>query len=192
MSPVQIQCIDLLIAGHSMEAAARKLNVSSRTIRRWKKEPEFAEELSENLNDLRDHLGCLSLASARQSHEKVQAAFDAVTPLLKDTDPNVVIRAAKAMTEMSVKMQKLLMAAEIHEQKMRAAAEKAQKSAPPVQATAPISGQNRTSAEASTLAPVSAPSAKAPEPGQFRTDGSFSGLPRMQVFDHQRLRFLQN
>ena len=45
LDPRQIQAIDLLVQGLNMEQTAQKIGVSSRTIRRWKQEAEFAGEL---------------------------------------------------------------------------------------------------------------------------------------------------
>ena len=146
MSPVQLQCIDLLVLGHSLENAARKLNISSRTIRRWKKEAEFATELREAIGDLREQIGCLTLATARQSAQYASAAFTAMLPLLEDKDPLVVMRAANVVTTMSLKMTKLMTVLENHEQKQAAAEAKlAAVSAP--KANEPESGQKRTSPE---------------------------------------------
>ena len=109
LDPRQVQAIDLLVQGWTMEAAAQKIGVSARSIRRWKQDAEFAGELREAIGEVLDNaqlrINPLILRAERQANR----SFRINDELLESTDYNVVSKACNHASNNAIKWIKLLL-----------------------------------------------------------------------------------
>lgn len=85
----------LLASGETVTATATKVNVSVRTLHRWKKNPKFRRLVNKLRADM------VSAASGKLADGMAQAA-DTLRGLLADPDSAVKMRAATKVIELSV------------------------------------------------------------------------------------------
>jgi hypothetical protein len=108
MTSDQLQAIGLLVSGLSSEQTAKKIGVCSRTLRRWKKEPEFAEELRELLEDIDTSVRASTLNLVRKSHQLTNKSYLALNEMLDDANASVRLRASNTLINASLKWARVL------------------------------------------------------------------------------------
>ena len=108
MAPNQLQAIGLLVSGFSCEETARRVGVCSRTLRRWKKDPEFAEELRDVYNEFSDDMKSRALNMVNRSMNMTQKSFDALDELLEGGVPAQILRASNTLISASLRWTRVL------------------------------------------------------------------------------------
>ena len=98
LTPRRQKAVEALLAGASCEAAARTARVDPRTLRRWKRAPDFCEALKQGQRAMFDEaLGVLrasALSAARALREVVEDRTAA---------PPVRVGAARVLLEQSMR-----------------------------------------------------------------------------------------
>ena len=106
----QDQALELLLSGKTALETARLVGVDPRTIRRWKKDPAFAEELSDLRQEIHDEIMLRAMALV----EKLQTAAFAQLEWLKamaDKFPTLTdkLRCMNAISQLNFKWSKFIM-----------------------------------------------------------------------------------
>src|SRR5471030_777482 len=106
----QDRALELLLTGKTTAETARLVGVDERTIRRWKKTPAFAEELSELRQEIHDEIMLRVMALV----EKLQSAAFAQLEWLKtmaDKLPTLTdkLRCMNAISQLNFKWSKFIM-----------------------------------------------------------------------------------
>ncbi len=89
--------IAALAAGLTQAEAAERAGVSERTLRRWLKDPEFAQALA----DAQAQAGAEVL---KQVTAAITAAVDTLQGLLQEESPSIRLQAAKALLVLWLKI----------------------------------------------------------------------------------------
>lgn len=88
----QHQALSLLLAGKSVVEAAKTMGCSRQAITGWKREPEFAAALADELQSLRD-------AAVMNVANLASAAYETIRRLLGSETDAVALAAAKLVLE---------------------------------------------------------------------------------------------
>jgi hypothetical protein len=105
LSEKQHAAIELLVLGKSLGAIAKVIEIDPRTLYRWRKDPDFADELEQRRDELwgaaAERLRALVHPSLDvlegQLHDRYdRARFNAATMLLKLVDLRKVIHGARS------------------------------------------------------------------------------------------------
>jgi hypothetical protein len=181
----KLQTIELLARGMKAEAVAAKVGSTSRTIRRWKRDPDFAAELRDATGDIRDHVLFNVNPVISRMQDQVDQALNRNKELLDSENSIVANRACGQASTNAIKWIKLFMALERAESGRQVAAATAAIARAAV-ATAPQASSlqapdtDSSTPEGNSVPPAPAASSckNASESGQKRTSGKI--VPSVQ------------
>ena len=75
LSPIQVRGLAMLVAGKKIVDVAAALNINERTVRRWKQEPEFAQEFDQEIESVQ---AFAAIACANLEQAKADAASESL------------------------------------------------------------------------------------------------------------------
>ena len=106
------QAIKLLAHGMNAEAVAAKVGTTSRSLRRWKNDPEFAAELSDAIGDVKDNILFHVNPIIHNAQLHADEALIRNKELLKSDNSVIANRACNQASNNAIKWIKLFMALE--------------------------------------------------------------------------------
>jgi hypothetical protein len=108
MTSDQLQAVGLLVSGLSSEEVAKKVGVCSRTLRRWKKDPEFAEELRDVFDNFSADMKARALIMVNKSMYMTHKSFNALNELLDDGHAANRLRASNTLLNAGLRWTRVL------------------------------------------------------------------------------------
>ena len=108
----RLQAVELLAGGMNMRAAAAKLKVSERSLRRWKNEPEFANELHASIREVLDEIKLKVNPLILRAEKQAKRIFKINDELLESTDYRIVSKACNSASVNAIRWIKLLLVLE--------------------------------------------------------------------------------
>jgi hypothetical protein len=107
----QEMVIDLLSRGMTAKAAAAQAGVSTRTVRRWKKDASFAEDLRDAIDEFCHDLIFSIEPVVREARAQVKLALDRNQEMIRGDKPVDVNRACNLASSLAIRWMKFGVAA---------------------------------------------------------------------------------
>jgi hypothetical protein len=100
VDPNKLRAIELIVQGLSMEEVARQLRISSRTLRYWKYDKEFATELKKRFNHVRDEMDAAFNPILKRIQAMAHELLDGVGAFMRSSDAKLQERGMRLQLQL--------------------------------------------------------------------------------------------
>jgi transposase-like protein len=100
VDPNKLRAIDLIVQGLNVEEIAKQLNISSRTLRYWKHDKDFATELKKRFSHVRDELDAAFNPILKRIQALANELLDGVAAFMRSSDVKLQERGMRRQIQL--------------------------------------------------------------------------------------------